>query len=118
MPVDIQLCHEDHIEIESVLKTLTQLEILTKYLQSSDRHLYEVQTAFSKSITLFPFLQDHCAIDSGIISDPFFKSAVGKIQQHQILGESLKLSTKKAHCVQHLKKNANITAKWQQLDNH
>ena len=103
VPLDIQLIHEDNLEIDSILVTLGQLEILTKYLQSEDRHIFEVQTAFSSSLEIFPFLKDYCSPTSDIVCDPYFESAVGKIQQNQFHGEPLQLTPREAQCVHHLK---------------
>jgi hypothetical protein len=84
----------DHLEVESILKTLGQLEILTKFLQSEDRLMYEVREAFDKAKELFTCLEDYCSADSVIVCDPVFESAICKIQQNQILGDPLKLTPK------------------------
>jgi hypothetical protein len=103
VPVDLQLAPRDNDAVEKLLKKLSQLELLTKFLQSEDRNVFEIRAVFDKAIALFECLKEHCSADSDIVCDPLFEKAVTKIQKHQILEEPLKLTPSEAKCVAHLK---------------
>ena len=89
------------------LRNWGNFDSLTKFLQSEDRQLAEVRKAFDEAIKLFPCLEQHCSSSSEIVCDPHFESAVCKIQENQIYGEPLKLTSAESKQVKHLKKHGN-----------
>ncbi|CEG36243.1 Tam3-transposase (Ac family) [Plasmopara halstedii] len=110
VPRKLQLSPGDNDKIEKLLKKLSQLEILTKFLQSEERNLYEVREAFDQTIKLFECLSDHCSAKASIVCDPIFESAICKIQEHQVFNESLQLTPAESRCVQHLKAPVDVIA--------
>jgi hypothetical protein len=105
VPVQLQFSPGINASLCELLTQLGQLATLTKFLQSEDRQLYEVRNAFDEAIKLFPCLEQHCSVSSEIICDPHFERAVCKIQENQIYGESLKLTSAESKQVKHLKKH-------------
>lgn len=102
VPVQLQLSPVAKSELAALLKKLGQLAILTKFVQSEDRQLHGVREAFEKSIQIFDCLADHCSAFSDIVCDPIFESAVCKIQRHQVVNDTLKLSPQESKTVKHL----------------
>ena len=103
VPVHLQLSPIDNVTVQTLLKNMSQLENLTKFLQSEERHIYEVREVFDKAIELFDCLNHHCAKDAAIICDPEFEAVVCTIQQLQMCRLPLKLSATEARYVKHLK---------------
>lgn len=103
VPDELLLPEQAYSELEKLLKTFTQLDLLTKFLQSELGSIHEVPALFDLSIELFECLAEHCSVHPSIVRDPDFKSAICKIQRHEILEEKLNLTDGEAHCVAHLK---------------
>jgi hypothetical protein len=103
VPVDLQLSPRCNAEVDVILMKLSQLDKLTKFLQSDSRHIYEVREALDNSIKLFPILSQHCSATAAIICDRSFESAICKIQRHQVLNDELNLSSEELRSVKHLK---------------
>ena len=79
--MELQLSGSDNEDVDAFLMKLKQLEILTEYLQSEERHRYEVRDAFDLEIERFPCLKDHCSSDSRIVCDPVFKLPSAKFSR-------------------------------------
>ena len=101
--VDLLLSPRSNSEVDLLLKSLSTLDLLTKFLQSPDRHMNEVRLVFDKAISSYDCLEEHCSTTASIVCDPLFESAVCKILNHQVLNEPLQLTMFEARCVEHLK---------------
>jgi hypothetical protein len=103
VPPAIQLSPRLNAEVSVLLRKLSQIEKLTKFLQSEARQLYEIRSALDKSIEIFSELGEYCSANSKIVCDPLFEASICKIQINQMLGTELSLSSQESYSVRHLK---------------
>jgi hypothetical protein len=108
VPADIQLSPADNRSVETISKTLSDLNVLTNTFQDESMHMCYVRDYLDAAVESFPEIEQYCSENSGIIEDKSFESAVVKIQKAQLHREPLSLTRAEMNDVKHLMKPEDI----------
>ena len=107
-PVDVQLSPFQNRRVQEMLSCLNDLDLLTKALQDESLYMCAVRDYFDAAIDSFPLLERHCSLNSSIVVDSDFESAVVKILKAQQKGDDLILSCREQRDANHLLKKCDL----------
>ena len=65
--------------VEALMIRLTQIEVVTKELQTADLTLSQARDLFDSIMNIYPDMEDHLDDRASIVVDPTFESAIIKV---------------------------------------